>query len=87
MEDYENETFLWNGLVGMVCDTINYVMFGGRNVFYVADMCLYVPAYVPEDREEAGRLPTREDIRRILCDYINGISEEPITVEWLAVSE
>ena len=87
VDDYENDTFLWNGLTGMVTDVINDAEFGGITVFRDGDHCIYVAAGIPVDDEMKLRMPTQKDIRRILCEYVNPLLEEPAMVMWHEVRD
>lgn len=82
---YENETFLWGGIEGLVTDMINTFEYDGDTVFYYEDCCIYVPAYIPLTKN--SRVITQEDISRVLDKYLSPLVDGIISADWQNIRE
>ena len=85
-DDYENETYLWDGFEGLITDVINDIEFNNETVFRDEDCCIYVPAYIPLDEKDKAKRPTRKDIERILKTYVGPFLQKPQKIEWLEIN-
>ncbi len=85
IEDYENETYCWCGREAILTDIINCTEFNGEDVFRTEDNAIFVPAYIPADKNSA--IITREDIKDVLGKYISLIAEKPVEITWLTIHQ
>lgn len=85
-EEYENETFCWNGVEAVIVDHINLHRFRGETVFRYEDCCIYVEPYIMDDRKETWRYPTISEINSIFQDYMNPLLAVPQYVKWHTIS-
>lgn len=83
VDDYENEQTCGSGLEQLAVDFINEEKFDNEQVFVYEDCTICVLAYIPKEKNTI--LPSQEDIRRIIADYINPLIKEPVDIEWLQI--
>ena len=76
-----------DGLEGLLIDILNeYAAEKGYNAeFSYGDCCIYLPAYIPEDKEDQKKRMTIQDIQTLLKAYMSILTENPITTEWLEI--
>ena len=85
--DYENTTFFWAGREGLLTDVINNERFGNEVIFRNEDYAIYVEAYIPVDEDDRAKYPTQIEIQKILAEYLQGLTTEPATFEWLTIHD
>ena len=85
-ETYRNKDFGWTGIEGVITDFINEQEFGGAPVFQNDEYAIYVMSFIPRDEKEKAKMPTREQIRKILTTYFSPLLKEPQGVGWIRVA-
>lgn len=85
VEKYENTTYLWDGIEGLLVDFINYKEFFDREYFRYEDCCVYVEATLPYDDYERAKLPTVTQIDDIVEKYFPRYFRNVRKAEWLEI--
>ncbi len=73
------------GLEGFLRNLINLKVDPSEEPFSYDDYCLFVAADIPCNDAAKAAMLTQEQIRTILCDYLNPLIEEPAVIEWLTI--
>lgn len=94
VDEYENHTYLWGGILGALVDVINENEFNEAVKFRVADtrdmygeLAIYVSAEIPEDETERDAIMTKTQIRNILAEYICPLIEDGMHFDYVDVVE
>lgn len=88
VDDYNDDSaYGSDGLEGLLINILNeYAAEKGYNAeFRYGDYCIYLPAYIPEDKEDQKKRMTIQDIQTVLKAYMSVLTENPITTEWLEI--
>ncbi len=89
VESYENDTYCWSGLEGLLVDYINDYECDHEVVFRFEDYCIVVMAGIPENEEQKKRMLTQEDIAKILQKYLPVLLEEnsALVIRWYTIND
>jgi hypothetical protein len=87
VDSYENDTYGWYGLEGLIVDYINDYECDHQVVFRHEDSILGVMPTIPANDEERSKILTQEQIRVILATYLTELLEEPVVIDWYDIYE
>ena len=87
VENYENETYCWHGLEGLIADHINDCECNHNVVFRHDYYILGVMPRIPENNKERDTMLTQENIKILLTKYLNPLLEEPVIIDWYDIYE
>ncbi len=84
VDEYENETYLWADIEGMITDLINREKCNDV-VFHYEDYILGVYATLPANKDD--KIISQAEIAEILAEYLNPLIEEPVSIQWYDIRE
>ena len=84
-DDYENDTYCYRGIYGLLTDIINEERNLTVYTFSFEDNCIYVPSHVPANNKDKAKMLTQEDIRRLLTAYLSIITDDPLHFAFLDI--
>ena len=87
VDEYESDICPERGLGAVLTAVINEKYFDNEKIFFFDDQCIYVPAYIPYDKEEKKRMPTQKRIRKVLSETMTRLTDEPIVTDWLEIEK
>ena len=87
VESYNNDTYCWYGLEGLLTDYINDHECNHSVTFRNEDYCIVVMATIPEDDAAKANMITQEQITKILQKYLSVLLNEhcACNIEWLTI--
>lgn len=89
VDSYENETYCWYGLEGLLTDYINDHDCDHTVRFRNEDYCIVVMATIPEDEQDKASMLTQDQIIKILQKYLCVLLDEnsPCNIQWLTIQD
>jgi len=87
VEEYESDICPERGLGAVLTAIINEKYFDNEKIFFFDDQCIYVPAYIPYDKEEKKRMPTQKKIKKVLSETMMSLTEEPVATDWFEIEK
>ena len=84
-DEYENDTYCYRGIYGLLTDIINEERNLTSYTFSFEDSCIYVPSHVPANNKDKAEMLTQEDIRRMLTEYLRIITDDPLNFAFVEI--